>query len=79
MKQPVYNVLSSQLTGTVAVTAGTQWATQLGFATSAASLFADDPDGITIAEEVELRENNTFVKELYDEYRVALILAHGED
>ncbi len=36
-------------------------------------------DDITVREERKLRKENTFVSELYDEYRVALILAHKGD
>lgn len=34
-------------------------------------------DDITVREERKLRKENTFVRELYEEYRVSLILAHG--
>lgn len=36
-------------------------------------------NGISVREERKLRKENSFVKELYEEYRVALILAHKGD
>ena len=39
----------------------------------------DAENGIPIREERRLRKENTLVKELYEEYRVALILAHKGD
>ncbi len=38
----------------------------------------DAENGISLIEERKLRKENTLVRELYKEYRVALILAHGD-
>ncbi len=36
----------------------------------------DGENGISVREERKLRKENTLVREIYEEYRVALILAH---
>ncbi len=50
-------------------------------ATSAASTWDIIPqlgiEGISVEEEINLREENEFVKELYEQYKVAVILASG--
>ncbi len=78
-KMRAAHVQSHQVMVGAIVTAGTQWGTQIQFQASGMAIWPTEEEYITLKEEQELRENNTFVKELYDEYRVALILAHGKD
>ena len=35
--------------------------------------------GIDIVEEMRLRDENDFVKGLYEEYKMAVVLAHGDN
>ncbi len=79
MNHTIYNVVTNQLTGPIAVTAGTQWSTQIEFATSGGAMWPVEEPWITPEEETRLREENTFVKDAWDQYQVALILAHGDD
>ncbi len=67
---PIYDPTQIGYANSVVINDGTTWAWAEP---------PDDPDRIVSPEELKIRRENDFVRELYEQYKVALILASGDE